>query len=185
LFKSDLLADNELIYDQFMGTLAIELRKALPGDAGEIAQVHDEAWANAYAGIVPHKALMRMISRRGESWWANAIKRSTCVLVLEIGGKITGYATLGRNRVSTLPYSGEIYEIYLRPDYQGIGLGTRLFLAARAELKRRGLKGTVVWVLAENDRAIGFYSNAGGNRVAEGEEIFDGTKLVKYAYSWN
>ena len=29
---------------------------------------------------------------------------------------------------------GEIYELYLRPEYQGIGLGSRLFSAARARL---------------------------------------------------
>jgi ribosomal protein S18 acetylase RimI-like enzyme len=181
----DLLPVEELHYDWFMGTLAIELRKAGLEDAGAIAAVHDESWENAYAGIVPHSALIKMIRRRGPGWWANAIRRSTCILVLEIDGKVAGYATLGRNRVKTLPHQGEIYEIYLRPDCQGVGLGTRLFLAARAELMRRSLKGTVVWVLAENERAISFYANAGGKRVAEGTEVFDGKKLVKYAYSWD
>ena len=168
-----------------MGTLAIELRRGEVGDAAAIALVHDAAWQNAYSGVVPHKALNRMVRRRGERWWSKAIRRATIVLVLEIGGKIAGYATLGRNRVSTLPHDGEIYELYLLPEYQGLGFGTRLFLAARAELKRRGLIGTVVWVLAENERGISFYKNAGGRIVAEGSEMFDGQKLVKLAFAWD
>ena len=168
-----------------MGTLVIEIRRAEPKDASGIASVHDSAWANAYDGIVPHGALHRMIRRRGEKWWADAIRRSTIVLVLEIDGKIVGYATIGRNRVSTLPYDGEIYELYLNPEHQGIGLGTRLFLAARSELKRRKLSGSVVWVLAENDRAISFYENAGGRAVAEGAEHFDGDRLTKLAYCFD
>lgn len=168
-----------------MGTVTIEMRRADPQDAGGIAEVHDAAWTNAYTGIVPHKALNRMIRRRGERWWADAIRRSTVVLILEIDSQIAGYATLGRNRVRTLPAAGEIYELYLRPEYQGLGLGSRLFLAARAELKRRSLAGTVVWVLADNERAISFYSNAGGRAVAEGAEYFDGEKLGKYAFIWD
>lgn len=168
-----------------MGTLAIETRRAGPQDATAIAGVHDAAWNNAYSGLVPHSALTKMVRRRGEKWWADAIRRSTVVLVLEIAGRIVGYATLGRNRVKTLPYDGEVYELYLLPEYQGVGLGARLFLAARGELKRRKLKGSVVWVLAENPRAISFYENAGGRAVAEGAEFFDGKRLVKYAFAWD
>lgn len=169
----------------FMGTLAIELRRGVDADADAIASVHDAAWTEAYAGILPYSALNRMIRRRGPQWWANAIRRSTVILVLEIDGMIAGYATLGRNRVRTLPYQGEIYELYLRPEYQGLGLGTRLFLAARSELRRRKLAGTVVWVLCDNERAISFYRNAGGRPVAEGSEFFDGTRLGKIAFAWD
>lgn len=168
-----------------MRTVIANTRRALKEDAQEIALVHDDAWTNAYSGIVPHKALTRMIRRRGETWWADAIARKTVILVLEIQDKIVGYATLGRNRVKTLPFDGEIYEIYLLPEYQGIGLGTHLFIAARSELARRGLKGTVVWALEENLPALSFYKNAGGNEIAEGKENFDGKDLQKVAFSWN
>lgn len=180
-----LLVNEGLTYDPRMGIVAIETRRAGPQDAGEIAAVHDSAWTTAYAGLVPHKALSRMIRRRGARWWENAIRRSTVVLVIEMAGQVAGYATLGRNRVSTLPHAGEIYELYLLPEYQGIGLGARLFLAARGELRRRGLKGAVVWVLADNAPAIGFYRNAGGRVVAEGVEQFDGKKLAKLAFAWD
>ncbi len=168
-----------------MGTITIGTRKAGPQDARAIADVHDCAWLNAYSGIVPHAALTRMVRRRGEKWWSNAIRRSTFVMVIEVAGAIAGYATLGRNRVSTLPFEGEIYELYLKPEYQGVGLGEKLFLASRGELKRRGMKGSVVWVLADNGRAVRFYENAGGRPVAEGGEVFDGKRLTKLAYAWD
>jgi len=168
-----------------MAMITIETRRAGAADAKAIAAVHDAAWSNAYTGIVPYKALSRMIRRRGERWWADAMRRSTVVVVIEAGDVIVGYATLGRNRVSTLPFEGEIYELYLKPEYQGVGLGEKLFLAARGELKRRGLKGSVVWVLADNAPAIRFYENAGGRAVAEGSEQFDGKRLRKLAFAWN
>ncbi|ODT08868.1 MAG: GNAT family N-acetyltransferase [Mesorhizobium sp. SCN 65-20] len=167
-----------------MNTLTIDIRKAEIRDADAIAEVHHEAWRGAYAGIIPHRALTAMINRRGGEWWANAIRRAATVLVIEIGGMIAGYATLGRNRARELKQQGEIYELYLRPECQGIGLGTRLFSAARQRLADHGLKGMVVWALEENENALAFYSGAGGRDIAEGVEVFDQKALRKVAFVW-
>lgn len=168
-----------------MGTLTIDMRRASVADAEAISDVHLAAWKNAYSGLLPYTALDRMINRRGKEWWSRAISRKTVILVIEIEREIVGYLTLGRNRVETLPVAGEIYELYLKPEYQGVGLGTQLFLNGRAELKRRGLHGVVVWVLADNEQAINFYENSGGNLVAEGNETFDGKVMRKLAYAWD
>ena len=168
-----------------MFTITAETRRAIPDDASEIADVHDASWRNAYSGIVPYSALTRMINRRDALWWAKAIRRSTIILVVEINSEIAGYATLGSNRVSTFPYEGEIYEIYLKPEYQGIGLGTKLFMDARNELQRRGFKGAAVWVLSDNNPALSFYRNAGGRAIAKGSEYFDDQKLEKTAFAWD
>lgn len=168
-----------------MKTLSIDIRRAEPQDAEAIADVHLDAWQGAYAGIIPHKALTTMVNRRGAAWWANAIRRAASVLVVELGGEIVGYATLGRNRARELPQQGEIYELYLRPEYQGVGIGTRLFRAAREKLAAHGLQGMVVWALEENENALGFYTGAGGRDIAEGVEVFDQKALRKVAFVWD
>lgn len=167
-----------------MNTLTIDIRLAEAGDARAIADVHHRSWHGAYAGIIPHKALSKMISRRGEKWWASAIRRVAAVLVVEMGGEIVGYATLGRNRADQLLQQGEIYELYILPEYQGVGLGTRLFRAARRKLADHGLKGLVVWALEDNGGALSFYEGAGGLDTAEGIEVFDQKALRKIAYTW-
>ena len=168
-----------------MNTLTIGIRKAEPRDAEAIADVHHLAWRGAYSGIIPHRALNGMIGRRGPDWWANAIRRAASVLVIEIGGKLAGYATIGKNRARELSQQGEIYELYLRPEYQGIGLGSRLFSAARRRLADSGLKGLVVWALEENAGALSFYEGAGGRDIAEGVEVFDQKALRKVAFVWD
>jgi ribosomal protein S18 acetylase RimI-like enzyme len=168
-----------------MNTLTIGIRKAEPGDAPAIADVHHQAWRGAYAGIIPHRALNAMINRRGDDWWANAIRKAATVLVVEIGGKVAGYATIGKNRARALTQQGEIYELYLLPECQGIGLGSRLFSAAREKLADFGLKGMVVWALEDNVGALSFYEGAGGRDIAEGVEIFDQKALKKVAFVWD
>lgn len=167
-----------------MSTLTIDIRRADLRDAEAIADVHYAAWLGAYSGVIPHKALVRMVGRRGTGWWQNAIRRAANILVIELGGTVVGYATLGRNRARQLAQQGEIYELYLKPEYQGIGLGSRLFAAARKLLRSNGLKGLVVWALEDNAGALTFYEGLGGRDIAEGVEVFDSKALRKIAFVW-
>src|SRR4249919_1560268 len=79
-------------------TFTIGVRRAEQGDAEAITQVHDASWRYAYDGVIPAKELARIVARRGPRWWDRAIKRGTAILVIEVGGKICGYATFGPNR---------------------------------------------------------------------------------------
>lgn len=168
-----------------MTTLTFDIRPANRRDAAAVAQVHESSWQNAYAGIIPYKSLANMVSRRGPVWWERTIAGSSAVLVAEIGGKVAGYATIGRNRAIQLSQKGEIYELYIRPEYQGLGFGGQLFAAARARVANFGLKGTVVWALEDNVNALGFYRAMGGVDIAEGTESFENRVLTKIAFAWN
>ncbi|MCX8293190.1 GNAT family N-acetyltransferase [Phyllobacterium sp. 0TCS1.6A] len=168
-----------------MKTHVTEIRRAAPADAVAISAIHMAAWKGAYSGIIPHKTLNTMLERRGPEWWRRAIMRSTQILLADVGGIVAGYATLGPNRARQLPQRGEIYELYVRPEYQGTGIGSRLMAAARQNLAGQGLKGTVVWALEDNELAIAFYIGAGGRDIAEGVECFEGRTLRKVAFAWS
>ncbi len=168
-----------------MSTLLVETRRARPADAADVADIHDSAWRATYRGLIPGMELEKMIQRRGPLWWETAIRRGSRVLVLTFGDAVAGYANVGRNRARGLPYEGEIYELYLRPEYQGLGFGRRLFEDARKELASAGFDGLAVWALAENEPALGFYKALGGSRVARSSEAFGGRTLEKLAFGWN
>ncbi len=167
-----------------MPTDLISIRTARTADCVDLAAAHEEAWRDAYQGIIPHLPLERIIVRRGPGWWQRAVERRAPILVLDYDGAPAGYATFGRSRLRTTPYQGEIFELYVRPVYQGIGFGRRLFEATRGRLTDHGLRGLVVWALADNDRACSFYLHQGGQPVAEGMESFGGVKLRKVAFAW-
>jgi len=167
-----------------MSTLSIDIRRARLEDAADIAGVHDAAWRYAYRGLLPGVELEKMVERRGGEWWARAIRRHVFVLVLEVGGQVVGYATLGPSRMRTLPYKGEIYELYVQPEYQGLGLGRRLFQAARRTLGDLKLDGAVVRALAGNETAVAFYGRVGGRKVAESGERIAGTVLPVQVFAW-
>jgi ribosomal protein S18 acetylase RimI-like enzyme len=168
-----------------MSTVLIEIRRAKAFDAAAIAETHDEAWRAAYQGIIPGIELDKLITRRGPEWWDSAIRKGSRIALLAFGDKIAGYANYGRNRARSLFYDGEIYELYLRPEYQGLGFGRRLFTSARKDLNQSGLKSLVVWALSDNDPAVEFYRALGGKAVARSSERFGERSLDKVAYAWN
>ena len=165
-----------------MSTLTISIRRARTEDAAALSGVFDAAWREAYQGIMPALSLERMIGRRGPRWWLSTITRGRPLVVLDIGEAIAGYVSYGRCRDRSLPAEGEIDELYLSPEYQGLGFGKRLFKAVRNDLDDRGAKRTAVWCLADNERACAFYRHMGGRMIAETTERFSGVGLVKTCY---
>ena len=93
----------------------VHIRPARLKDAPALAAAYEEAWRNAYQGIIPHLPLERMLARRGLRWWESALRKRTPLLVLEFGGEAAGYVTYGRCRLGRSPFQGEIFELYLHP----------------------------------------------------------------------
>jgi ribosomal protein S18 acetylase RimI-like enzyme len=151
-------------YHPGMVKTAFSIRHARPGDAEEIARVHDASWRDAYRGVIPGLELERMIARRGPIWWHSAIVRGTGLLVLD--------------------FDGGIFELYLSPQHQGLGLGRRLFSAARRELAEHGYLSTIVWALADNEKALAFYRSLGGQTVRRAEERFGADMLTRVAFGF-
>jgi ribosomal protein S18 acetylase RimI-like enzyme len=165
-----------------MSDLLVSIRHAKPGDAPALSKVFDAAWREAYLGIIPGVTLEKMFARRGERWWRSTVTRGRPLVVLDLGQGPVGYASYGRCRDRSLPADGEIDELYLLPEYQGLGFGRRLFKAVRNDLKHHDMKKVVVWALADNERARAFYEGMGGRSVAHVEERIGGTPLAKVAY---
>jgi ribosomal protein S18 acetylase RimI-like enzyme len=178
-------AKRSACFNRAMSTILIEVRRAKPSDATAIATTHDEAWRGAYQGVIPGPELDKLINRRGPQWWDSAIRKGSRIAVLAFGDCIAGYANYGRNRARSLYYDGEIYELYLRPEFQGLGFGRKLFTAARRDLTQSGLHSLVVWALSDNEPAVGFYRALAGKAVARSSERFGTRVLDKVAFAWN
>ncbi len=159
-------------------------RLAVPDDAPAIAALHAAAWRYAYRGIIPGVALERMIVRRGPAWWAKRTGPRGGTLLLEFDGRIAGYTTFGPSRLGGRPRTGEIFELYVEPECHGAGFGRLLFEAARSRLAAAGIRGLVVWALAENGLARGFYAAMGGHERFRTTERLGGAQLAKIAYHW-
>lgn len=165
-----------------MQTELILIRDAQAEDATALAALHAASWRYAYRGVLPALALERMIARHGPDWWARLARGVPPPLVLCFDGRIAGYAQIGRNRSGAT--GGEIYELYLAPEFHGLGFGRRLFEAARAALRAHGLEGLTVWALDENAIARRFYEALGGEPAGRGETWYGGKRIATVGFHW-
>ncbi len=162
------------------------IRPALTRDADGIARVHVETWQSAYAGLVPNDYLARMTVGRSSAQWHRAAAQATKgsdLVVAEIDEEIVGFVSFGPSRSKHLPYSGEVFALYITVDWQGQGLGRRLLATAFEALANEKHRGAFVWVLAENPSRF-FYQAMGGEPAGERMEKFAGVDLEERAYGW-
>ena len=161
----------------------VSVRRGKSADANALSRVFKDSWLYAYRGIIPHLHLDSMIRQRTPDWWRDVVKSGDSTLVLEFAGEIAGYATFGTSRQRG-PFQGEIYELYLDPVYQGLGLGEHLFEGCRHALDMRKLSGLIIWALLDNTSACDFYWRRGGRPVANAFTKVGGAKLEKIAFAW-
>ena len=162
------------------------LREATALDAEGIAKVHVETWQATYAGILPDRYLVQLSTQARSRYWREAIGRKTegHVLVLENAEReIVGFGNCGPARIPQPPFEGEIYTLYVTPDWQNQGLGRVLLRGLFEELAAAGMTSGFLWVLSANPTRF-FYEAMGGQPVGTRMESFAGAELEETAYGW-
>lgn len=159
------------------------VRRARRGDAAAIGALHVESWRDAYAGILPDTVLLRMSASAEGQKWAHVLAHGETVLIAESGGRTVGFGSCGAARGTALDYAGEVYTLYVHPDYHGEGIGRRLLQEMFVALRRMGHRSAVIWVLQSNPSRY-FYEAMGGTRVADRRERLWGADLPQVAYGW-
>jgi len=168
------------------------IRSAGRGDAAAIARIHIETWRSAYAGMLPDRVLVDMSRAVQQRSWARQIAAQiagddTVMVALdsEYGaeGGVIGFGSCGPNRDRRFAYAGEVYTLYVLPDFQGRGHGRALLAALFGALRGRSLNSALIWVLADNPSRF-FYEAMGGARSAVRIERLWGTALREAAYGW-
>ena len=166
------------------------VRLARAEDAAAIARVHVETWQSTYAGMIPDDYLVRLGSLLERKPWhvalAPTVRETT--LVADVDGAVVGFASFGPARRAGLRldqrFDGEIYMLYVLPEYQGRGLGGTLLRRSFRALDARGCSGVILWVLEANPSRF-FYERMAGGRIARRTERFAGADLAELAYGWH
>jgi ribosomal protein S18 acetylase RimI-like enzyme len=113
---------------------------------------------------VPAALLRRLEPAQRAGWWRRRIDAGEPVWVAEdVGGEVAGYITFGPARHPDLEpgFAGEVFELYVDPDRQRLGLGRALLEAAFEQLRSAGFRWSVVEVLRDNAGARAFYAAIG------------------------
>ena len=174
------------------------IRPATEQDAAGIAKVYVDAWRSSYAAILPHRVLLRMSYEDQARQWAAIIRDRSgaqpVIVARETDHGVVGFASFGPARSGHRPAIGrfagahetvgEIYTLYVLPDFQERGIGRQLLAAAFAALIERRCRCGFLWALRDN-HARYFYERVGGKLIAERQERMWGFTTDQVCYGWS
>ena len=163
------------------------VRGAVIDDAASIARVRAESWRATYRGIVPDAYLDSIDTAEWAERQHRAMEQQPAdlvALVAEVRGDVVGWVVGGPNRDAAYDYAGELYAIYLLPEYQRVGIGTQLTVAIARSLVSQGFNSMILWVLEENHPARRFYEARGGTLCGSRQTEIGGVWLPEVAYGW-
>ena len=142
------------------------VRQAAVDDARGIAMVRVRTWQAAYRNIVSAVYLDAMDIdenvTRAQRWFETDNDDTRHWVGLD-GDDIVGWAcTFKQARDTDLDGAiGEVSACYALPRVWGAGVGYQMLSKALECLRDQGAQGAVLWVLEQNERAIGFYERQG------------------------
>ena len=161
------------------------IRPATADDGRGIARVQVETWRSAYRGIVADEVLKALSEDDRTERWSEIIEnpeQATFVAESRNHG-IIGFANGGPERDGREDYQGELYAIYILPDFHCQGIGKRLLSEFARWLADSGFLSVMVWVLADNPSRP-FYEHQGGELVGQRVVAIGQQKLSERAYGW-
>lgn len=171
----------------------IRIRRGTVSDAAAIGRVHVETWQATYAGLLPDALLAGMSDVRQSAYWSSLLdnpREARGVFVAddaEVG--VVGFGSCGPLRDPPEGLDGEekrvgeVYTLYVEPDFQNQGLGRRLLDALFRQLAADGCDAAALWMLAENPSRF-FYEGMGGVLVGQRVDTMAGVDVEELAYVW-
>ena len=136
------------------------IRPATVSDISALAKVHIASWQAAYRGILPDEVLNNLSFEQFEdNWRKNFADSQRSNSVLEVENRIIGFIAFGNSRDhNKTTRIGEIYGLYLAPEFWGLGHGRTLWKGV-LECLRENFSELILWVLKDNVRARRFYES--------------------------
>jgi ribosomal protein S18 acetylase RimI-like enzyme len=165
------------------------IREANQDDVAGMAKVRVDTWRAAYQGIVPDDFLAGLSYQSTSERWQKAFweNRSPNVAVFVAENErreIVGIAICGPEQSQDPVYQGEIYVLYVLPQYQNQGIGRELAAACVGHLTQQlAVETMLIWVIAENPYRR-FYESLGGKPVKEKTKEIGGKLISEVGYGW-
>lgn len=158
-----------------------DIRCATPSDIPELRSVATEAWHAAHAPIIGTETVEEFLSEHYDpASFHQWIDREDVILAVattapnDIAGYVLALPT--DEACSTI----SIAHLYVRPEQWGNGIGTRLLEHCETAIDARGGERIELIVMADNDRAVGFYEAAGYERT----DTFYDDRVGTYSYTY-
>ena len=145
------------------------IRKMSNEDIKDVQNVAKKSWHATYEGIIPREIQDNFLKYAYSDEMMKYRLKNSYMYVAEVEGEVIGFinfSSLNENNES------ELSAIYIKPEYQGHGIGTQLIQVYISEFPK--LEAIYLDVEKENNIGLSFYKKKGFKVVDEYDDNFDG-----------
>lgn len=162
----------------------ILIRKAFIKDCEELSKIKRQVWETTYRGIYPNDKLDNYDYEKQEHKFKDMVNNPDINLYVVLKSeKIIGYMSEGKPVRPFKNYKQEIGLLYLLKEYQGKGIGRKLFDLAYESIKSKGHKEFFISCNKYNYSSQIFYKKMGGKIVQiDADNIDKSIPQVKFYY---
>lgn len=132
----------------------IEIRRATADDAQAIAQVFDAAATTAWAYLGELVAQPLFAAEHWDQLVADHAPPNVLLVATDTSGRVVGYSAIH-------PEDGELFLLFVHPDFGARGIGRMLLDAAHEVLRKAGCSRVFLFTEERNERARKVYARAG------------------------
>ena len=150
-----------------MSSTEVFIRAGVPEDARAVAAIHVAAWQVAFADYFPAELLAPLsVAQRTAAWLDRlAIRQGPdyFILIAESidNGTVAGFCSAGGTRDEDRKGDGEVYALYVHPDWWRRGVGGALLAEALHRFTEASYEAAALWTLERNVAARAFYEASG------------------------
>ncbi len=164
-----------------------KIRRAGPGDAAAIAELHVANWRDTYRGTLPDSYLDGDIEEERRAAWARFFSHpaegAVAWVAVGPGRRLDGFIALEKG--DEPGYGALIENLHVAAAARGLGIGKRLLARAAADLTERGIASVCLWAYDDNVKALAFYKSIGGTVDAHGTDPFAGADAPHTRVGWH
>ena len=147
-------------------TSVFPVRATVGRDSKAISDLYAQVALETYQSLLGTDQLPPLGQDKRQAYWREAIEfAEPQVMAAMHGERIVGFVGFDRSRdEASRQTTGEITDIYVHPDFQGLGVGLSLWHSARQGLHDEGCIDVTLWMQARNKTALRFFELAGFKR---------------------
>lgn len=133
------------------------IRRMQRSDEAEVGRLYVRSWQAGYKGLLPQEYLDGLGAWR----WDGKFTEMPGSFVITDGDVIAGHSCARPAADEAMSGWGEVWTLYVLPEYWGKGYGRALLENSVNWLSGQGFDRAYLWVLDTNSRARRFYERCG------------------------
>jgi len=157
------------------------IQRATVEDARDLSIAHIASWQKGYRGLYSDELLDNLSVDESIPRWEKRLRSDDTTFLTRRNRQVAGFITV---RAAPAEDTGELYLLYVNPDFWRQGVGRRLSNFSCNWFMEQGYKRAIVWVNHLNKPGMEFYEACGWEPDSgrQTSEIY-GIKVPEVRYS--